>query len=164
MACLRGAFGKAVCLRRAFKKAACLRKAFEKAGRLKKLLEKRPAFALCLSESHLADSDQSLANRRDCDDQKGNDSLGEEIETVIGQRVEQGLPGEIMSGEADPLRVDAKKDDAGEHGEEIATENSEDITLDETIFGPGEEPGESKGTEGQNVVTDHLGKADDVRA
>lgn len=78
----------------------------------------------------------------------GNQSLCEDIASVIDQRVGKNIP-------AVPC-IFTEKDPAGEHGEHIAAKYTQQIAFDQTKALAAKKAGQSKGAEGKRIIYQYL--------
>lgn len=97
------------------------------------------------------DSLQSLGYRRQGDDDQCDDCFRSQIGSVVGQGVYHRV-GEVFR------RVGAEENPSGEEREEIASEDTGDISFDETMFRVREQTGESQSSEGEQVIPSIWGR------
>ena len=105
----------------------------------------RHGFELC---HHLLDRGQGQ-------DDYGEQGFRTQVRAVVYQRVYRR--GHIViSG------IDAEENQAGKESEEIPPQYAQQISFDQTVFGVGEDAGKAQGSESEDVIHQHLRKADDI--
>lgn len=86
----------------------------------------------------------------------GQESLPADVGAVVDERVNRSAH-TVVCG------VDAKKDHAGEKGEDKTPKHAQQVSLDKSVFFPREDAGEPQRPESEKVVGKHLRNADDIR-